>query len=217
MVKNYFSWRRAWCQVGPGGVSVSKSATVVGALSAIVTLVDYVAAKSFLSHWLQGQMRRDSNGWQISPTLNVLLIAGLVAAVWLLTESPASEPVARKRLFRLRTNLIVVGLVAWFFFGPAIGDAGLDPSAPPLALTPKDGGVESSLLATEPSGPPMHPANGLSGNSAPGPPALAHGHTSQFTWHRVPRPTPSSGTWKPGDGLRAMARLFDDASATPAA
>ena len=60
---------------------MSRLATVVGALSAIVTLADYLAAKSFLSAWLHEQIRRDNEGWRISPTLNVLLMAVMVGAV----------------------------------------------------------------------------------------------------------------------------------------
>jgi hypothetical protein len=186
---------------------VSRLATVVGALSAIVSLIDYLAAKSFLSHWLQRQVQHGPEGWQVSPTLNLLLVAMGVALVWLLTESPASDPPARKRLMRLRTNLVIAGLAAWFCLGPSIGDCDLDtpPAASGTAPASSPTGNAFAVQAGEQQGKPI-------ANPAGVPPAT-HGHTSQFTWSR---PSPSSSTvpaWKPGDGLRAMARLFED---TPA-
>lgn len=192
---------------------MSRLATVVGALSAIVSLIDYLAAKSFLSHWLQAQIRRGADGWHISPTLNLLFIAALVAVVWLLTESPASDPMARKRIFRLRANLVVFSLAAWFFFGPSIGDANVEaPAAPHTAPSSAAGATATNAVAAERTTQPSLPA----GSRAPGEPAALHGHTSQFTWKRGERPAQVAGSWKPGDGLRAMARLLEDVSAPPA-
>ncbi|HQU46793.1 MAG TPA: hypothetical protein PK867_28575 [Pirellulales bacterium] len=191
---------------------MSKLATVVGALSAIVTLVDYLAAKSFLSHWLQRQIRHDEAGWHISPTLNLLFIGVLVLLIWLATDSPASEPPARKRLFRLRAQLVMCGLAVWFLLGPAIAD--VDVNDPSVASTSR---VASSIAAggsqTVETQRPLSPA--ASGNAMPGATHLSQGHTSQFTWHRPVQPSTVSGVWKPGDGLRAMARLLESASATP--
>ncbi|HVA46049.1 MAG TPA: hypothetical protein VNH11_06715 [Pirellulales bacterium] len=189
---------------------MSKLATVVGALSAIVTLVDYLAAKSFLSHWLQRQIRHDEAGWHISPTLNLLFVGVLVLLIWLATDSPASEPPARKRLFRLRAQLVMCGLAVWFLLGPAIGDVELNApslcSTSPVASSVASGGsqtVEAAQRAVQPV---------AQGTVTLGP---SQGHTSQFTWHRPVPPATVNGLWKPGDGLRAMARLLENASATP--
>jgi hypothetical protein len=180
-------------------------ATVVGALSAIVTLADYLFARSFLSHWLQRQIKHDGEGWRISPTLNLMLIAGLVGLVWLATESSPVDPEARKRLFRLRGNIAVGCLVAWFFFGPSIGetdDASRSPPAtvqnalPPSATIAGDSSLGEPSQASPTGGPP------------------SHGYTSQFTWKRPNAPMPDR-SWRPGDGLRAMARILEDATGTP--
>lgn len=184
---------------------MSRLATVVGALSAIVTLADYLAAKSFLSHWLARQIAHDAAGWRISPTLNLLAIATLVALVWLATDSQTSDPLARKRLFRLRAQLVTAGLLVWFLFGPAIGNLNTSDAAP-VATSQSAGGGRATTIAR-----PRRPTGAM-----PASPVATQGHTSQFTWHRPVQPAVSTGVWKPGDGLRAMARLLESASATPA-
>lgn len=180
---------------------MSRLATVVGALSAIVSLVDYLAAKSFLSHWLQRQISHNSAGWRISPTLNLLLVAAMVGLIWLATDSPAADPLARKRLFRLRAQLVTCGLAVWFLFGPTIGEL-------ETANAPADHTTAGGALTT--TGPHQQP-----GSPTTAVPSLAQGHTSQFTWHRPLQPATDNGAWKPGDGLRAMARLLENASAVP--
>jgi hypothetical protein len=180
---------------------VSRLATVVGALSAIVTLVDYLVARSFLSHWLQRQIGRDDNGWRISPTLNLVFIVGLVGLVWLATESSVADAEARKRLFRLRTHLVLGGLAAWFFFGPSIGNIDL-PAVSPPGIVPETAGAAPPVGQLTSIG-----VNHLqSSQSHP-----SHGHTSQFTWNR-PVGKPPAAAWKPGDGLRAVAHLLEDAT-----
>jgi hypothetical protein len=179
---------------------------MVGALSAIVSLVDYLVARSFLSHWLQRQINHDADGWKISPTLNLLVIAGLVGLVWMATESALSDPEARKRLFRVRANLVLGSLAAWFFFGPSIGDIEMVGPSPPVT-------AHQSGSAVPPAGQNTAAVSGQSGSPPPASP-VAQGHTSQFTWNRAGQP-PGGAPWKPGDGLRAMARLFEDASASP--
>jgi hypothetical protein len=190
-------------------VLVSRLATIVGLLSAIVTLADYLAARSFLSEWLHQQIRHGNDGWQISPTLNFLLMAVVVGLVWLLTESPADDPVARKRLVRLRTNLVVLLLGTWFFFGPSIG--AIDKAPPTHAAAsapPSDIGNRRNLVEAA-------PASQLPKVGAPAAgPTLSHGHTSQFTWQQGGRPAPTVA-WRPGDGLRAMARLLEDVASPP--
>jgi hypothetical protein len=179
---------------------VSRLATIAGALSAIVTLGDYLFARSFLSHWLQHQIGHDATGWRITPTLNLIFIAGLVGLVWLATESSSAEPEVRKRLFRLRANVVIGGLLVWFFFGPSIGDvevsggavagAGANPLSPPAFSPPPTTAAaqgRQDLLASQ-------------------------GMTSQFTWKRPPEPVPARN-WRPGDGLRAMAHMLEDAAA----
>jgi hypothetical protein len=181
---------------------VSRLATIVGALSAIVSLVDYLVARSFLSHWLQRQIHHGADGWKVSPTLNLLAIVGMVGLVWLATEATVSDPDARKRLFRLRANLVLGSLAAWFFFGPSIGEIEIVRSSNPdsehvaSSAPPPTGQGDVAMTAQT--------------NAVPGQPA-AHGHTSQFTWNRTPQP-PGSVAWKPGDGLRAMARMLEEAS-----
>lgn len=175
---------------------MSRLATIVGALSAIVTLGDYLFAKSFLSHWLQRQIAHDADGWRISPTFNLFCIAALVGVVWLLSESSSADPEARKRLFRLRTNVVVGGLFVWFFFGPAIGNTDLgDPSRPSMAAN-----------APAPAAFDAAAAQNRSDDIQ-----ASQGHTSQFTWKRPPDSLPPRG-WRPGDGLRAMARMLEDAT-----
>lgn len=183
---------------------MSRLATIVGALSAIVSLADYLFARSFLSHWFERQVAHDSDGWRISPTLNLFFIVALVALVWLVTESPAGEPEARKRLFRLRANLIAGCLAAWFFFGPAIGDTHPSEQSPP------------DIVQNGPAALGAQPVNGGLGQPVQASPAgLAPSHalTSQFTWKRPA--TPPERSWRPGDGLRAMARMLEDATGTP--
>ncbi|HET6878844.1 MAG TPA: hypothetical protein VFI31_01665, partial [Pirellulales bacterium] len=141
---------------------------------------------------------RDDDGWRISPTLNLFFIAGLVGLVWLATDSSVGDPEARKRLFRLRTNLVLAGLAMWFFFGPSIGDVGLPDASPPAT-------VQGTPASVPPNGHPTLPV----GQQPPSSPS--HGHTSQFTWGRPAAPRPE-GTWKPGDGLRAMAQMLEDAT-----
>ena len=183
---------------------MSRLATVVGALSAIVTLVDYLAARSFLSHWVGRQIGHDTAGWRISPTLNLLAIVTLVALIWLATDSQMSDPLARKRLFRLRAQLVTAGLLVWFLFGPAIGNLKTSDPLPGAAGQPAEGG-NATMIAR-----PPRPAI-----ATPSSPIATQGHTSQFTWHRPVQPASSTAIWKPGDGFRAMARLLESAAATP--
>jgi hypothetical protein len=187
-------------------VLVSRLATVIGALSAIVTLADFLAARSFLSVWLHQQMRRGADGWQISPTLNLLLISALVGMVWLLTDSPATDPAARKRLLGLRANIALVLLAAWFLLGPSIGAI----EEPALTQSPRAAGQATAGSPLAPGETPL-PAGSSPSLGA----SLSHGHTNQYTWRQqAPRSSPTSG-WRPGDGLRAMAQLLEDV-ATPA-
>lgn len=182
---------------------MSRLATIVGALSAIVTLGDYLFARSFLSHWLQRQVAHDADGWRISPTFNLICIAALVGLVWVVTESSSAEPEARKRLFRLRTNVVIGGLLVWFFFGPSIGSTDRRNAAQPDAAAnpPLTAGFSQAPSATT-GNQPFH--------------VPAQGNTSQFTWKRPANPAPAP-SWRPGDGLRAMARMLEDAtgSASP--
>lgn len=183
---------------------MSRLATVVGALSAIVTLADYVFAKSILSHWLQAQVKHDGDGWRISPALNLMLIVGLVALVWVVTEGSSADSEARKRVFRLRANLIVGCLVVWFFFGPSIGET--NDGSPLRHPTAQDVPAVSS-------GEPENSAAGQSAQPSPTAAYSSHGYTSQFTWKRPTAPPPDR-SWRPGDGLRAMARILEDATGT---
>lgn len=178
---------------------MSRLATLVGALSAIVSLGDYLFAKSFLSHWLQRQVSHDADGWRVSPTFNLMCIVALVSLVWVVTESSAAEPEARKRLFRLRTNVVLGGLMIWFFLGPSIGDTDTGDMARPQAAapTPQPAGIS----------PPSQAATAERQSDRP----ESHGFTSQFTWKLPADPAPARG-WRPGDGLRAMARILEDAT-----
>ena len=191
---------------------MSRLATVVGALSAIVTLADYLAAKSFLSGWLHEQIRRDNDGWRISPTLNLLLMVAIVGAVWLLTESPAADPQARKRLLGLRTNLILLSIGVWFFVGPSIGTIEeLPPQTASNLAQPANDSLNGGSAQRAPVSPSM---TASAGSSLPGP-TLSRGRTSQFTWQQGAPSSPTTA-WRPGDGLRAMARLLEDVSTPPA-
>lgn len=178
---------------------MSRLATIAGALSAIVTLGDYLFAKSFLSQWLQCQIRRDAEGWRISPTFNLLCIAMLVGLVWLVTESSHAEPDARKRLFRWRSNIVIGSLLVWFFFGPAIGDTDVGERTRPRA--------EAHAATPE----ALDQASTVAPDKAIYDPMASHGHTSQFTWKRPADSQPPRG-WRPGDGLRAMAQMLEDAT-----
>lgn len=180
---------------------MSRLATIVGALSAIVTLGDYLFARSFLSHWLKREFSHDADGWRISPTLNLFCIAALVGLVWLVTESSAAEPEARKRLFRLRANLVIGGLLVWFFFGPSIGNTDVGETAGPNAAA----SVPAPAAFSQ---PPSAAASNL-----PFDQPASQGLTSQFTWKRPAESGPAR-TWHPGDGLRAMARMLEDACET---
>lgn len=191
---------------------MSRLATVVGALSAIVTLADFLAAKSFLSGWLHEQIRRDNDGWQISPTLNLFLMAAIVGVVWLLTESPATDPQARKRLLGLRTNLILFSIGVWFFFGPSIGTIEeLRPQDSSSLAQPAGGNLNGDSARQA----PVTPSTTAPATSPLAGPTLSHGRTSQFTWQQG-APSPPTTAWRPGDGLRAMARLLEDVSTPPA-
>ena len=186
---------------------MSRLATVVGALSAIVTLADFLAARSFLSIWLHQQIRRGPDGWQISPTLNLLFMAALVGVVWLLTDSPVNDPAARKRLWSRRANIVLVALAAWFLLGPSVGAI-----EEPAVSHASAAGMDRSPLSAAPVSQATAP-----GRFQPSPsvaPSLEHGHTSQFTWQRAPRSSPPLA-WRPGDGLRAMAQLLEDVTAPP--
>jgi hypothetical protein len=191
-------------------VFVSRLATVVGALSAIVTLADFLAARSFLSVWLQQQIRRGPDGWQISPVLNLWLMGAMVGVVWLLTDSPASDPAARKRLLSFRANILLAILAAWFLFGPSVGTIDEPALAQGAGSAPQPSrGVANRLLA------PNGQTPGALGSSPSAGSSPSHGHTSQYTWRQAPRPSPPIA-WRPGDGLRAMAQLLEDV-ATPSA
>lgn len=185
---------------------MSRLATIVGVLSAIVSLADYLFARSFLSHWFERQVAHDGDGWRISPTLNLFFIVGLVALIWLVTESPAGEPEARKRLFRLRANLVVGSLAAWFFFGPAIGDTDRPRPSPPATV---------QNVPTAHGEQPVISGLGQPGQASPAGLSPSHALTSQFTWKRPA--TPPERSWRPGDGLRAMARMLEDATGVPPA
>jgi hypothetical protein len=211
------SWRRARHGAGrdrraAGGereVLVSRLATVVGALSAIVTLADFLAARSFLSVWLHQQIRRGPDGWQISPVLNLSLMGALVGVVWLLTDSPTNDPAARKRLLSFRANILLAILAAWFLFGPSIGTID-EPLAQGAAAAPQPNrGVAHSSL-----GPAGQTPSALGSAPSIGP-SPSQGHTSQYTWRQAPRSSPPI-TWRPGDGLRAMAQLLEDVATPPA-
>ncbi len=186
---------------------MSRLATVVGALSAIVTLADFLAARSFLSVWLHQQIRRGPDGWQISPTLNLVLMAALVGVVWLLTDSPAPDAAARKRLVNFRANVVIASLAAWFLLGPSVGAIEEPTRTYASTLQAAAAGVDRSPLAAVPAGQAFQA-------SSSGGPSLEHGHTSQYTWQRTPRPSPPLA-WRPGDGLRAMAQLLEDVTTPP--
>jgi hypothetical protein len=187
---------------------VSRLTTVVCALSAIVTIVDYFTARAFFSGWLARQASYGPEGWRISASLNVLLIAGGAALVWLFTspETPPADAEARQRLFRLRANVVACGLAVWFFLGPSVGGVPLPP--PETAATqPADWPaaprrpaltLDPSAESTRPSRPaPPHGGGGGGGmaNDAPWPPRAAGGQVSE--------------PWRPGDGLKSLGKLFD--------
>ncbi|HVX10552.1 MAG TPA: hypothetical protein VHC22_05190 [Pirellulales bacterium] len=192
---------------------MSRLATVVGALSAIVSLIDFLVARSFLSHWVQRQIKHGDDGWQISPTLNFVFIVGLVGLVWLLTDTAVNDAEARKRLHRVRTHVVLVALVVWFFFGPSIGETDTD-RAPRTAQS--DSGPEGNHHAAAIVPPQSGQLTGATGVPGRQPlsagPTASQGHTSQFTWNQSARQPPRGGSWRPGDGLRAMARFLEDSS-----
>lgn len=180
-----------------GTKSVSRLTTIVCALSAIVTIVDYVTAKPLIAHWLARQATRTPDGWQISPVLNAVVIASMAGMVWMMTgaDTPANDVHAVKRLLRLRMYLIGCGLGLWFFFGPAIG-------TPPPAVksagpaAPARESAREAFAAAPTAGP-----RGMEQHVA----ANRMGRDARF--RSVPD-APQRG-WRPGDGLRMMANLIE--------
>lgn len=186
---------------------MSRLTTVVCALSAIVTIVDYFTARAFFSGWLARQASHGPEGWRISASLNVLLIAIGAGLVWLITspETPPADTDARQRLFRLRANLIACGLAVWFFLGPTIGDVAQSPpegadqqAAPPGAAA----NSRRPALHLDPS-----TENHWPGRTAPA--RDANGMSSGTPW--PPRATGQqpSEPWHPGDGIKSLGKLID--------
>lgn len=187
---------------------MSRLTTVVCALSAIVTIVDYFTARAFFSGWLARQASYGPEGWRISASLNVLLIAVGAALVWLFTgpETPPADAEARQRLFRLRANLVACGLAVWFFLGPTIGEVsqsqpdGTDSSiASPAAMASNSRrpalNLDRSAERDWPSRPaPARDATGMSAGT-PWPPRATGG--------------PAGEPWRPGDGIKSLGKLFD--------
>ena len=128
-----------------------------------------------------------------------------------MTESPATDPLARKRLLSLRTNLILLSIGVWFFFGPSIGTIEELPSQDSSNLAQPTDRDFNGDTAPRPS---VNPSATAAGGSPLAGPALSHGRTNQFTWQQGGRPSPTTA-WRPGDGLRAMARLLEDVSTPP--
>lgn len=184
---------------------MSRLTTVVCALSAIVTIVDYFTARAFFSGWLARQASHGPEGWRISASLNVLLIAIGAGLVWLVTgpDTPPADTQARQRLFRLRANLIACGLAVWFFLGPTIG--GVSQSPPQGADTP------AAPLGAATSSRPALRLNSASDGDWPGrtAPARDANDTAGGTpW--PPRATKqSSEPWRPGDGIKSLGKLID--------
>jgi hypothetical protein len=188
---------------------VSRLATVVGALSAIVTLIDFLAARSSLWHWVERQIKHGDDGWLISPTLNLLFIAGLVGFVWLLTDTSLNDPETRKRLFQIRTHLVLLALAAWFFCGPSIGDTGGDSASLPSSAQPD---LVGRPHATPHGGQPTGVTVSRGAQPFPVGPTVSQGRTSQFTWNNTSRQPSRGRIWRPGDGLRAIGRFLEESS-----
>lgn len=184
---------------------MSRLTTVVCALSAIVTIVDYITAKPLFANWLARQVSHTPDGWQVSPALNAAAVAAFAGLVWMLTgaEMPAGDAHAVRRLFRMRAYLIGCGLGLWFFFGPAIA------SPPPVLKTAAPSAPSAAQAGTVPNnsfGPstPTSPYHrpGIGGRGA----ADAARGQSPFT---QPPDGASRRGWRPGDGLRVMADLIE--------
>ena len=186
---------------------MSRLTTVVCALSAIVTIVDYVTAKPLFANWLARQVSRTPDGWQVSPALNLAALAGFAALVWMATgaETPAGDVRAAARLFRRRACLLACGLGLWFFFGPAVGSPPppLKTPLPPVRTAPPIRGASSDFA--ESSSPTVpHPHR----------PGVEDRGAVDYTRGKGPFGPPRDGAaprgWRPGDGLRVMSNLIED-------
>ncbi|HJT33022.1 MAG TPA: hypothetical protein VJ783_13355 [Pirellulales bacterium] len=185
---------------------MSRLTTVVCALSAIVTIVDYFTAKPLFANWLARQVSHTPDGWQVSPVLNAAAVAAFAGLVWMLTgaDLPAGDAHAARRLFRTRIYLIGCGLGLWFFFGPAIV------SPPPMVKTAapsprpaaQTGGSSGDAIGAPAPNSPYHRGPSIRGRGALDP---AHG---QSPFAQNPDGNSRRG-WRPGDGLRVMADLIE--------
>lgn len=186
---------------------MSRLTTVVCALSAIVTIVDYFTARAFFSGWLARQASYGSEGWRISASLNVLLIAIGAGLVWLFTspETPPAEAEARQRLFRLRANVIACGLAAWFFLGPTIGDVS---QSQPDGANNQTASLEAAAPAARRPALNLEASTGSDWPGRPAPARDANGMSAGTPW--PPRAGgPPSEPWRPGDGIKSLGKLID--------
>ncbi|HEX5443946.1 MAG TPA: hypothetical protein VFW87_08970 [Pirellulales bacterium] len=182
---------------------MSRLTTVVCALSAIVTIVDYFTAKPLFANWLARQVSHTPDGWQISPALNAAAIAAFAGLVWMTTgcEPAPANPQAKGRLFRTRAYLIGCGLGLWFFFGPSIA------SPPPLVKTTAPTAA-SDPAATRPAEQAIvraAPAARVTGYDRRG----IAGRADADSPFGPPKHNVASRGWRPGDGLRMMANLIE--------
>lgn len=182
---------------------MARLTTIVGAVSAIVTIVDYFTAKLLVANWLSRQVSHMPDGWQISPTLNAAAIAAFVGLVWMATgcEAPPADPQAKGRLFRLRAYLIGCGLGLWFFFGPAIGN----PAPAVKVAAPAEGPAAAMPRPDERAASRAAPTDGWQNGDRRALAARADAH-SPFA---QPRDHAVARGWRPGDGLRMMANLIE--------
>ncbi len=149
---------------------MGRLATVLCAITGIMTIIDHFTSTPFFSVLLSRHVTSTPSGYQISPSLNFLVTISLGAIFWMSTgaDAPAADPAAAKRQTWKRINLAAAAMAAWLLLGPAIRrdpavDPQLQPALPPASAAVPAGTTPAAApaVATPPATAPTSTPFGL--------------------------------------------------------
>ena len=111
--------------------------TLLCIVTGVMTIADHFASTPLFSTWLSQNFVKTAAGYEISPGLNFLVIVGLGGLIWLLTgsDAPQADPLAAKKLWRLRNGLAAAVMTGWLLLGPSIRRERSAPAAPAASPT----------------------------------------------------------------------------------
>lgn len=194
---------------------MARLTTIVCALSAVMTIVDYFTAKSFFADWLARHLTWTESGCRISPTLNGLVIVGVLSAIWLATgyETKSADELANPARSHWQAYLIGCFLFLWFVAGPPLAGPSTCPVAEPTIHGPE--ARQSSSAAVTAGGAPgtrldvSAPPGRLPLGNRPPPPGAGNGTGSTPAARQPP-------AWRPGEVFKSVVRSIGERILPPA-